>query len=712
MRRQLLVNGSLLALALGSLGVVWATRDQTTTSELAVRRNKLFPEWNKEQVARITLERPGSKLELLRTPDTGVEGDFRIVSPWPERADIATVSALLGSLDLASPLRTAPDVADAQSGLAKPALEIRLEMSGKSHTLALGGAAPAPAGARYARVRTSGGAEQTYVVSPGVVSELDVAFDKFREPRLLDYGRSEIRELSVDSELGRTRLTQRDGVFLVDTPTGAELAERGRSDRMLTALARLATERFVEAAAARAALPHDSVKVTLRLAAGPDVTLTLGGSCPTVPEQSLALREQPDHGAKAGCVPRDLVEAFRVTPADLVASTAFGARLDEVEELQLAEGGRTLDLARKERGFVMRKPRPSEVPLDAGNQLISTLLSAKGQRLVAPQLAELGLEAPLGKVTLRLAVGESVARAEAVQVGKVRADGSLCIQRDADKVVLCVDPVAAQAFRPDTAVVKPLDLLSVAPSEMTAIAVETPGLHQRVVRDADGSYALTEPAGFKHDGALVADLAQALGTLRAVRWLSAEDDGSHGLAAPRLRAKLELAKGAPPRELVVGARASDGYFAQLLPDPAVFVLARSDVEELEQPIIDRALCPLEEPAIARIELGQGSGRLTLTHTGEQWSSEKLEPARAQALAETLIALRAEQTLHLGAPKPNEGLSRPSLVIGYVDAQGKRRQVSVGAGTTVRNDELAFARLDGVDATFGLALETLRALQDF
>jgi hypothetical protein len=712
MRRQLLVNGSLLVLALGSLGVVWATRDRPTTSELAARKNKLFPEWNKEQVTRLTLTRSGVKLELHRTPDTGVDGDFRIVSPWPERADIATVSALLGSLDLATALRAAPEVADARSGLSKPTLEIRLEMSGKSLDLALGEAAPAPAGARYARVRAAGSADQTYVVSQGLVSELDVPFDKFREPRLLDYGRSEIRELSLDSELGRVRLTQRDGVFLVDTQTGPELAERGRSDRMLTALARLATEHFVDVAEARAALPHDAVKIVLRLTAGPDVTLALGGTCPALPEQSLALREQPEHGAKAGCVPRDLVEAFRVTPADLVASTAFGARLDEVEELQLAEGARTLDLARKERGFVMRKPRPSEVTLDAGNQLISALLSAKGQRLVAPRLAELGLEAPLGKVTLQLAAGEGAARSERVQVGNVRADGSLCVQRDADKVVLCVDSVAAQAFRPDTAVVQPLDLLSVAPSEMTAIAVDVPGLHQRVVRDADGSYSLTEPAGFKHDGALVADLAQALGTLRAVRWISAEDDGSHGFAAPRLRAKLELAKGALPRELVVGARASDGYFGQLLPDPAVFVLARSDVEELEQPLIDRSLCPVDEPSLARIELSQGNRRLALTRAGEQWSSDELEPSRAQTLAETLIALRAEQTLHLGATKPNEGLSRPSLVVGYVDAQGKRRQVSVGAGTTVRSDELAFARRDDVDATFGLALETLRALQDF
>lgn len=712
MRRQLLVNGCLLVLALGTLGVVWATRDAPTTSELAARKDKLLPIWNKQAVTRLELRRPGARLELLRSPSSGVEGDFRIVAPWPERADIATVSALLGSLELATALRGAPDVSLAQAGLSTPSLEIHLEMSNTALDFALGGSAPAPPGARYARLRTASGTSQTYVVSQGLVSELDVPFDKFRETRLVEYGRSDIRELQVSSALGQNQLLQRDhGVFFVNTPRGSELADRARTERMLTALARLASEHFVAPELARSALATDVVKVLLRPKSDPDVTLTLGGACPTVPEQALALREQLPRSPKAGCIPRELVEAFRVSTAELVASTPFGARTDEVQELSLAQGATRLDLARKERAFVLRAPQQADVALEAGNELIAAIVGAKGQRELEPRLAALGLEPPAGEVTLR-STGDDAARTERLLLGKARADGSLCVKREADAVVLCLDAQAARAFQPDPALLKPLELLAVAPSDLAALSLDTPSLHQRVVRDTGGGYTLTEPSGFRHDGALVADVVQALGSLRAERWVAVQADGSHGLAAPRLRARLELVSGAPARELVVGAATRDGYFASLSPDPGVFVLARSALENLGLPLVDRSLCPFDEPSLERIELSMGARRVALTRRSDAWSGAGLDAPRAQALAETAVALRAELALHLGAPTPAEGFARPSLIVEFVAAGGKRARLQLGARTRVTDEELVFARLDGVDASFALALDTLRALQAF
>ena len=40
MRHQLLVNGLLGALALGTLGVVWVTRETPTTAQVAERKGK------------------------------------------------------------------------------------------------------------------------------------------------------------------------------------------------------------------------------------------------------------------------------------------------------------------------------------------------------------------------------------------------------------------------------------------------------------------------------------------------------------------------------------------------------------------------------------------------------------------------------------------------------------------------------------------------
>jgi hypothetical protein len=115
MRRQLVVNGALLALALGTAGVVWVTREAPTTAQLASRKGKLLPTFDKEAVTRIVLSqerpRPGARAE----PRPGQAGEFRIVKPWAERADVATVNQLLGSLDLASALRTADGVSPEQA---------------------------------------------------------------------------------------------------------------------------------------------------------------------------------------------------------------------------------------------------------------------------------------------------------------------------------------------------------------------------------------------------------------------------------------------------------------------------------------------------------------------------------------------------------------------------------------------------------------------
>src|SRR5687768_17260248 len=123
MRRAVFVNGALLALALGTLGVVWATRDVATTADLEARKSKLFRSWNDDAITHVRLQRGQQALELVREPESG---EFRIEKPWRERADVATVRSLLGSLELASPLRPADGVTKTLAGLEPPSLEISL----------------------------------------------------------------------------------------------------------------------------------------------------------------------------------------------------------------------------------------------------------------------------------------------------------------------------------------------------------------------------------------------------------------------------------------------------------------------------------------------------------------------------------------------------------------------------------------------------------
>jgi hypothetical protein len=704
MRQQLLVNGALLALALGTLGVVWATREAPTTGELSSRKNKLLPSFRKDAVTRLVLSQDGRELVL----EASTPGEFRIVKPWPERADVATVNQLLGSLDLASALRPAPGVSDPTAGLAGSALRIRVEMAEKSLSIRLGGPAPAPTGARYAAVG-SDDQWQYYVVSQGVATELTVPFDKFREPRLLEHGRSEFASITLGQGVAKVQLDLGQHGISFTLPSGQhELASHEVTDRILTALSRLATEQFVEVDEARKALSAGAQQVGLTLTdkAAPAITLSLASSCPKDPAQALLLLEQPGKSPRAGCIPPEVAQGLHVNVDELRWSGPFAARTDEVEELRITRGSQKLELARKDKAFVLRAASNAEVPLDAGNARISAIVEAKGERPATNDLAELGLAPGAGELSIRIAGGDATAhRSEVVTVGKPRRDGSVCVKRG-DAVVLCFDAEAARAFEPDASLLKGLNIFSFAPSDLASFSVEGPGLHQTVRRNDDGGYQLEEPKGFKHDGSLVADAVQTLGTLQAVRWVAPGDDASLGLAPPRLHVSVTLAAGAGVRSLDIGGATAGGFFARASSDPGVFVVARSVFEALSAPLIERTLVPVPEAELVSIQLETGGHVVTAARSAERWQGL----LKGEAV-EAILSLKAEQTVHLGAAKAHEGFVKPSLTLRFTAKNGQQYRLLVGARDTLDDSPIAYARLDGVDATFALSERTATMLRD-
>jgi hypothetical protein len=709
MKRQVLVNGAILVAALGSLGAVWLTRKLPTTAELEARRHKLLPSWDKDAVTALRLTQAEKTLVLERTP----QGEFRIVSPYDERADAAGVSALLGSLDLASYLRSADEVAPQTAGLRPAQARLELEMGGKSQIIALGGPAPAPAGARYAELTLAGQAPRRFVVSQGVAEELSPSLDKFRETRLLEYGRSDFAKIRLRTSQETLELVQRDRAYLLVTPGRDELCDSEALERILTALSRVVSEQFVEPDVARAALGDDAVEVKLDMVAqgSPAVTLRFGGKCPQDPSRELVLREQAPRAARAGCVPASLRQALGMGRAALQLDRPFSARVDEVEELSVKLADQKLELARKDRGFLLRAPSHAEVALEAGNQRLQAVLQARGERVTAPRLAELGLEPAAGEATIQIAGSDAAStRQERVLIGKPRSDGSRCLKRATDEVVLCVAAEGAAAFSTDARLLKSLELFDFSPSDLVRISADSGKLHQSLRRNDDGSFTLEEPQGFAHDGQTAADLVSELGTLRAARWVAASDDGKYGLQPPRLRVVVELRQHgvASRRVLVLGGRSDGGSFATLSPDPAVFFLSGTGLAALEQPLIDRTLCPLPAGELERIELEAGSRRRALQRKGETWQAEGLSSARAAELVEAFSSLRAWRVLHLGTAQARERFTKPSLVVTFVSQQGKRERLLFGA----HDDELAYARLDSVDASFAVSAKTYGALSDF
>lgn len=692
MRRPLLINGALLALALGTFGLVWATRDAPTTGDLLARKNQLFSELVLDQVDGVQLTRGKEQLELRREG-----GEFQIVKPWRERADVATINKWLTAADMAQVERPADGVSPEQAGFGPEAYRASLQMGSRKLELTLGGPAPTPTGARYAQVK-SNGSSQVFVVRGSVASELELPFDTFRETRLLEYGRRELKRISLQSPAGTVELEQREhGAFFVKVGSRWELARPAALRVLSEQLARLSSELFVEPEQARAALTAaDATAVRLKLeplepGAAP-VSLSLGGKCPKAVEQALVLREQAGRAPRASCIDASLVDELKLEPEAVRLRGPFQADADEVEELQISRGAHKLDLARKDRAFVLRAPSRADVPLRAGNQRLEAILSAEGELAPSDAVPAAGT----GELTIQIAGGDpSSHREERVVLGPPRPDKSVCFRRLADGVTRCVKAAQAAELEPDARLLRSLSVLDFAPSQLASFSVETPGLKQRVVRNSDGTYRLEQPAGYAHDAARVADAVQSLGTLEAERWLAPADAAATGFEPPSLRVTIQLASPPETRELVVGARLPGGYYARLTPDPAVFVLGGALLEALQEPLIERSLCPFPDADVRDV---------TYRRAGQ--------PPRAAdgRLRETLVSLRATGVSHLGAPRAAEGFGAPGLTLEYASTQGQLARVLIGVcepGDTAR----CYARRDGVDATFTLEGELARTFKD-
>jgi hypothetical protein len=227
-------------------------------------------------------------------------------------------------------------------------------------------------------------------------------------------------------------------------------------------------------------------------------------------------------------------------------------------------------------------------------------------------------------------------------------------------------------------------VLSFAPSELASFSVEAPDFKERVARGADGGYQLEEPKGYAHDGSEVAEAVRQLGTLEAEQWVAAEDEPAFGFAHPALRVKVQLTN-QPPRELVMGTTLRFRRYARLSPDPGVFLLDSELYSILSEPLIDRALGPVDDGAISRVDATiRGAKPISLDG----------------ALRDALSALRASGVAHLGPSRPNESFNKPDLELTYFLRAGKTARLRIGRCEPTESPR-CYARRDDVDATYTL-----------
>jgi hypothetical protein len=725
-----IVNLALAAVAAALVVVVIVTSRHVTTDEREARERNLLSAFREPAITRISLSRGDRRLVVQRSSEAdAAESSWRLSEPIEEEAEAYAMDKLLGSLEFATWVRKIePEEIDrAAFGLDQPEWVLGVEMDQIRYELRLGKEAASPKGARYLELLARGApGSGVGVISRDLVSELGIDVADLRGRQIMPYLSDALRAITLEGQGGLRRLSALgENRWRFDDMLGGVRVDREAFDSVLLQFARTKAEHFLELPAAERAIAEagaDSVRVTMipKQPDRPRGLVIVGGRCPASDNDVVALRKQPE--PVAACVPKSVMPGL-ITPAEaLIDRSLFSLRKDEVESIAIVRGDRKLELERKKDGFVMRAPVKADVELETGNQHLEAIVRVRGTLIEKPDPKKLGLEPAKGRASVR-SVAESDAKLieETIEIGAPSADGSLAVRRSADGAVLALDRDAARLLAADASLLRKRRLLDFAPSELLSVELESKGLHQRIRREPSGSFTLELPKEASHDASLATALVDLLGSLEADRWVASADDGSFGLAAPTVRARITLEHkdgGTREHALSVGAATSGGHFSKLEtepPLPGVFVLPRSTLETLQTPLLDRSLFMVAPDAAQRVVLTHRGGTLSLEKRGELWHAEELSPARIAQIGEALASLRAEAAIRIGAAAPSEGFAKPELSVRVEPAPGPGAQkpwtFRIGAGDSWRGISVHFARRDGVDATYVIARSKLRAILD-
>jgi hypothetical protein len=714
------LSAGLAALACASTILVISTRDVTSTGESAGREQNLFPAFQREAVTRLEIVENGQKLLLERDAAANGSAQFKLVEPVKELADPATVDKLLSALGGARALRPVePGPAPATLGLEKPGLRVALRTSKQSYQLALGGKAPTPEGARYVQVNIDQEPARLLVIARSTVEDLAAELDSFRLHSLVGVNEADVTRVVINTQKSQVELKRTTGTnFLIAADQKQVLANRETLKALFFQLSRLTASKFLSETEAEAALGAGRAHLDLELKDPKNsVRFDVGGSCPGDPSHLVVVRRAPD--VQRACAPRELEATLALSPSDFVDGRAFSLHADEVEELAISGGKSKFSLVRKGSGFLLRTDVDTQVELEAGNQRISELLEAEGERVTsAPaSLSEFGLEPARSSVTLRSsAARDADVVQQVVRVGKRDTDGSLLVYREQDGVVLRIARELARGFDVDSTLLYARKLTEFGLSSFISARIQSKQGRTVLRRENDG-LRLDEPKGFEADGVLSADLIQALGALTAERFVADRDDGTFGLQRAALRVQFAFKNGEGAKvehDLRFGDETSLGVFATLRDDGPVFVLPRAVRETCQLSLLNRAVFPTSGDAFTSIALEARGRTVQLTRQGERMLVSKagsFPQERVPELLEAFGNLRAEAALHSGPALPNEGFSSPFLSVRLTPRQGVPQTLSFGAGDSWRSTSVFYMRVSDVDATFVIAQSKVRALSE-
>lgn len=731
----------------GLIYLRFVDRGSVTTAESEARKRNLLPAFRMDGLSEVRVFAQGKNARLYRGKEDE-DGE----RPWMLElegkhypTDHQTVDQFLGSLDLGVAERKVDEQSISLAGmkLTEPRVRVSLTMDGKDMVLNIGGEAPTPPGAAYAQTQGQG----PVVITAQLFSALNIDPEAFRARAFSPYLVSELGSIGLRGEGGTRKLVRADfgssrtPAFRLDG-SGALGKTRVRGayvEQLLFALSNLQAERFLSAEQVNA-LPPPTVTLSLvpRDEKQPTFNIELGAPCPIESEKDdwvAAVRR--DETNMAACVPKTVMEPLAQSEEAIADKQVFAATADAISELKISMGSEVLELARKDKGWHERAPHDRDIDADIGKSLVDSLLALSGTPASGNTDTKSGLEKPravLRVISAAEAESEDAGPGERIEEVEVGAEheGFVYVRRLEDDSVLSVPADRASVLFPNELSLRSLQILSEPIKRLRALRIREGGRFQAFERTDTGSWALLSPngKGLAADIGLVSDAAELLGGLRAERWISAEHPERYGLASPRMVIEAELGdEDSPEKEgeahqhktikLSIGAAASDGSFAKLEGEDAVFVLPKSFEPAFSRWLFDRAALNFDTSAIRLVRLNTPSGKQCtvergpngLLSAGGDCASDGELPAKVR---DTLSDLFAEGAASMGAAPKNEGFERPALTLAVqTSAEGKPKEIrlQIGAKDVFRGTEICYVRREGIDLSYAVQLRKLKPLLD-
>lgn len=755
--RRHAVSLGLVALAALAGAVVLLDQGEVSTKEAQNRKENLFDAWREDEVTEVTLASRGRTTRLVRA----AQGDAGASeSPWSVEidgrsfaADQQAVAQYLGKLHFATPERriAAPKAGDrAAFHLDAPTTTVTVRMGKLAHRLVLGGPAPTPPGSIYGAVfsgsvgdvasGSDGGEPKIVVISAELAAAIDASPDALRSRSFVPYFSVDLRGLSLDGDGGPRHLERapwrggRGAGFRFDgsTPEGKVRVNAAELDAILTSLGQLQAESFLsEEDARRAASPRVTITMIPQDPGKPRGVLELGGACPASEDHVVALRREPDPAAV--CVPKAILETLAVPVDRLVDRRLVGAALDEITEIKITEGDRALDMARAGGGWHLRAPSDRAIPADTGRDFVEAILAIEAARFVPDSQVDRGPARAQLRVVSAIpgTASEGSERIETLEV--LRAEGDIVhVRRLEDGAIAAISAAAAALLTPDDLALRPRRVFDAEARAFRSLRIERDGVVQRVARTETGGWRLVEPKGdgLHADIGLCSDVADLMSALAAERWVASKDEGSFGLARPRITIEAEVEgqpadAGSPEPglrtlRLFLGAPTARGSFARKDGDPGVFVAPAPIEAAASRWLLDRTALRVDLSTVRRITLSgpaPAKKRLVVLRDQSIWkldgadASDPSAATRAAAVRDALNGLYADGATTVGAPLEREGMAKPRLEVVIERDGGAPVRLSVGAGDSLAGTSIHYVRREGVAATYAVAQAKIRPLLD-